>query len=137
MTEREQFQHYRLMPQWRRWSIIAFGILLPIFFGAVGCSFIVASRAPLWTMAIGLILGLGWGIVWSTSNLYAPNPRMRSWLGGISAAMLMITLWLTAEWAIPHHPMPFAFIAGYVFSWAVGVFVGTLLFNAIAARLRT
>jgi hypothetical protein len=139
MTEKEQFQRYRLMPPWRRWLIIAFGILLPVFFITVGCLFIIASRAPLWAMAIGVILGLGWGIVWSTSNLFAPNSRtMRSWLGSISAATLMITLWLTAEWAaIPRHPVSLAFTAGYVFSYAVGLFVGILSFNAVAARLRT
>jgi hypothetical protein len=137
MTENEQFQHYRLMPPWRRWLIIAFGISLPVFFGAVGCSFIVASRAPLWAMAIGVILGLGWGIVWGTSKLFAPNSKkMRFWLGGISAATLLISPRLTAEWAIPRHPVSLAFSAGYVFSWAVGVFVGTLFFNAVAARLR-
>ena len=97
MTENERFQRHLLlkppMPLWRASLIIAFGILLPVFFGTVGCSFIIASRAPLWAMAIGVILGLGWGIVWSTSNLFAPNSRKtRSWLGGISAAMLMITL---------------------------------------------
>jgi hypothetical protein len=139
MTEKEQFQRYRLMPEWRRWLIIAFGILLPVFFGTVGCAFIIASRAPLWAMAIPAILGMGLGIVRSTSNLFAPNSRtMRSWLGGIAAAMLLITLWLTAEWAaIPRHPISFAFIAGYVFSYAVGLFVGILSFNAVAARLRT
>jgi hypothetical protein len=143
MTENEHFQHHLLnkspMPPWRRWLIIAFGILLPVCFGTVGCSFIIASRAPLWAMAIGVILGLGWGIVWSTSNLFAPNSRtMRSWLGGISAATLLITLWLTAEWAaIPRHPVWLAFTAGYVFSYAVGLFVGILSFNAVAARLRT
>ena len=89
-------------------------------------------------MAIGVIVGLGWGIVWSTSNLYAPNSRtMRSWLGGISAAMLLITLWLTAEWAAIPRPVSVAFTAGYVFSWAVGGVVGILSFNTVAARLRT
>lgn len=126
------------MPLWRASVTIAFGILLPVFFITVGCAFIIASRAPLWAMAIGVILGMGWGIVWSTSNRLAPNSKtIRSSLGGISAAMLMISLWFTAEWAIPRHPVSLAFIAGYVFSYAVGVFVGTLSFNAVAARLRT
>lgn len=139
MTEKEQFQRYRLMPPWRRWLIIAFGILLPVFFITLGCLFIIASCAPLWAMGIGVILGLGWGIVWSTSNLFAPNSRtMRSWLGGIGAATLMITLWLTAELAaIPRHPISLAFNAGFIFSYAVGMFVGILSFNAVAARLRT
>jgi hypothetical protein len=142
MTGNERFQHHLfikpLMPTWRQWLIIAFGILLPVFFLTVGCLFIIASRAPLWAMAIGLTLGLGLGIIWSTSNLFAPNPgKMRSLLGSISAAMLMITLWLTAEWAaLPRHPISLAFIAGYVFSYSVGSFVGTLSFNAVAARLR-
>jgi cation transport ATPase len=139
MTEKEQSQSYRQMPPWRRWLIIAFGLLLPVFFLAVGCSFIIASRAPLWAMAIGLILGLAWGIIWSTSNLFAHNSgKMRSLLGSISAAMLFITLLLTAEWAaIPRHPVSVAFSAGYVFSYAVGLFIGILSFNAVAARLRT
>jgi hypothetical protein len=138
MTEKEQFQSYRLMPPWRRWLIIAFGLLLPVFFGAVGCSFIVASHAPLWAMAIGLTLGLGWGIIWSTSSLFAPNSgKMRSFLGSISAAMLFISLLLTAEWAaIPRHPVSVAFTAGYVFSYAVGLFIGILSFNAVVARIR-
>jgi hypothetical protein len=143
MSENEHFQHHVLikppMPLWRATLIIAYGLLLPVFFLTVGCWFIIASRAPLWAMGIGVILGLGWGIVWSTSNLFAPNSRtMRSWLGGISAAMLMITLWLSAEWAsIPRHQISSAFIGGYVFSYAVGLFVGILSFNAVAARLRT
>ena len=143
MTENEHFQYDLLskppIPPWRHWLIIAFGILLPVFFGTVGCSFIIFSHAPLWAMGIGVILGLGWGIVWSTSNLFAPNSRvMRSCLGGISAATLMITLWITAEWAaIPRYPGSLAFTAGYVFSYAVGLFVGILSFNAAAARLRT
>jgi hypothetical protein len=143
MTQNEHLQPHLLnkppMPPWRRSLIIAFGILLPAFFLAVGCSFISASRAPLWAMAIGIVLGLGCGIVRSTADLFAPNSRtMQSWLGGIFAAMLMITLWLTAEWAaIPRHPMSFAFVAGYVFSYAVGMFVGILSFNTVATRLRT
>ena len=143
MTGNEHFEHHVLikppMPLWRASLIIAYGLLLPVFFLTVGCWFIIASRAPLWAMGIGVILGLGWGIVWSTSNLFAPNSRTkRSWLGGISAATLMITLWLTAEWAvIPRHPASLAFTAGYVFSYAVGLFVGILSFNAVAARLRT
>jgi hypothetical protein len=143
MTENEHLQRHVLIkppiPLWRASLIIAYGVLLPVFFLTVGCWFIIASRAPLWAMGIGFILGLGWGIVWSTSNLFAPNLRTkRSWLGGISAATLMITLWLTADWAtIPRHPISFAFIAGYVFSYAVGLFVGILSFNAVAARLRT
>jgi len=143
MTENERFQRHLLLKPpmllWRASLIIAFGILLPVFFITVGCSFITASHAPLWAMGIGVILGLGSGVVRSTANLFAPNSRtMRSWLGGISAAMLLITLWLTAEWAaIPRHPISFAFIAGYVFSYAVGLFVGILSFNAVAARLRT
>jgi len=143
MTGNEHFEHHVLikppMPLWRASLIIAYGILLPVFFLTVGCWFIIASRAPLWAMGIGFILGLGWGIVWSTSNLFAPHSRtMRSSLGGISAATLLFTLWLTAEWtAIPRHPLSLAFTGGYVFSYAVGFFVGVLIFNAVAARLRT
>jgi hypothetical protein len=143
MTETEFFQPHLLnkspMPSWRRGLTIAFGVLLPVFFLTVGCSFIVASGAPLWAMAIGFIFGLGWGIIWSTSNLFARDSRkMRSSLGSISAAMLIMTLWLTAAWAaVPPHPLSIAFTAGYVFSYAVGLFVGILSFNAVAARLRT
>lgn len=140
MTEYGHFQRYLLnrrpMPPWRAWLLIAFGILLPLLFGTVGCWFIIASRAPLWAMAIGVIVGLVGGIVSSTSNLVAPNSRkMRFWLGGINAAMLIVTQRLTAEWAIPQHPVSTAFTGGYVFSWAVGVFVGILSFNAVAGRL--
>jgi hypothetical protein len=142
MTEIESLQRHLLnkpaMPLWRASLIIAYGILLPVFFITVGCLFIIASRAPLWAMGIGVILGLGSAIVRSTSDLFAPNSRkMRSWLGGIFAVMLMITLWLDAEWSIPGQPISLAFIAGYMFSYSMGLFVGFLSFNAVAARLRT
>jgi hypothetical protein len=138
MTEIERFQRHLLnkpaMPPWRRLLIIAFGILLPVFFVTVGCWFIIASPCPLWVKAIGAILGLGWAIVGSTFNLLAPNSRkMRSWLGGIFGA----TLGFTLLWAIPRHPASLAFTAGYGFSFVFGVSVGLLSFNAVAARLRT
>jgi hypothetical protein len=137
MTEKEQFQHYRLVPPWRRWLIIAFGILLPVFFAAIGCSVIIVSHAPIWAMAIGVILGLGCALVIGTLDLFALySKKMRAWLGGISAAMLLITLRLTAEWAT-QHPVSLAFSAGYIFSYSVGLFVGFLCFNASLARPRT
>jgi hypothetical protein len=89
-------------------------------------------------MAIGAIVGLGYALVGGTLDLFALNSKkMRAWLGGIAVAMLIITQRLTAESVLPHHPVSSAFTAGYVFSWAVGIFFGTLFFNAVAARLRT
>jgi hypothetical protein len=123
MQDEVLYRRYRSLSKQsrsRRWIGAWVGALFSFLLGSLALYLTSAANAPFWPLAVGLALGLSFGLIWAGTDFWMSHSRAWRTLPSFLFFFVFYSSEKLIAWITPHYPNSLASFMGYVLAGSLG-----------------